>query len=185
MNERLIVHTRRLELVAFDSHLLELAFENRRELARELNASVPKTWPPAVMMDTLDMHLVRLETDPSLAAGWLTWGIIVCDADGGRTLAGTVGFSGRPDSNRSVHLGFSIIPEFEGLGFVTEAAHALVDWAFRQPGVKRITAQAHAQHVAYVRVLQRLGMVPAEPGKRPGFVMYSLDKETAAINSAN
>ncbi|MCX7717744.1 MAG: GNAT family N-acetyltransferase [Candidatus Sumerlaeaceae bacterium] len=177
MSERLTIRTERLELVAGDLRILEMAVENRRQLAAELNAAVPRSWPPPVMLDTLDMHMVLLQNDPSLAHGWLSWIVIVRDADGGRTVAGIVCFAGRPDSTGTVRLGFALIPEFEGLGYVTEAAQALVNWVFRQPGVKRVMAQAFAQHIAYIRVLERLGMTPGEAGTHPGTTTYYLEKD--------
>jgi RimJ/RimL family protein N-acetyltransferase len=179
MSKRLTIHSKRLDLVACDLRLIELALENRRELARELDAVVPRTWPPAVMVDVLDMHLARLESDPQLADGWLSWLMIVRDTPEGRVLVGTVGFSGRPDSTGTLRIGFSIIPEYEGRGLVTEAARALIEWAFQQPRVERITAEAYIQHDAYIHVLERLGMVPGEMGTHPGCVQYILEKQNA------
>lgn len=45
-----------------------------------------------------------------------------------------------------------------GRGYMTEAAHAVVEWALSQPGVFRLWAVCDVENVASARLLEKLGM---------------------------
>lgn len=63
-------------------------------------------------------------------------------------------------------LGYGIAEDCQGCGYATEAVSALVDWAFRQPGVVCIKAEAEASNTASLRVLEKTGFTPTgEPGE--------------------
>ena len=59
----------------------------------------------------------------------------------------------------SVEIGFSVVPERRRLGFASEAAAALVDWARGQPGVDRVVARCDSDNDASIGVLERAGFV--------------------------
>jgi RimJ/RimL family protein N-acetyltransferase len=62
-----------------------------------------------------------------------------------------------PAVHRSIELGFSFLPAQQGNGYATEAARALVDWAFRV-GFHRVYGRLEARNTASARVLEKLGM---------------------------
>ena len=62
-----------------------------------------------------------------------------------------------PVEHRSIELGFSFDPRHQGNGYATEAARALVDWAFRV-GFHRVYGRLEARNTASARVLEKLGM---------------------------
>ena len=76
-------------------------------------------------------------------------------------------FNGLAPEPGSLLLGFSVLPAFTGLGYATEAAWALLEWAFTQPGVNRVAARAFPDNPASLRVLEHLGLRrvldPADP----------------------
>ncbi len=49
--------------------------------------------------------------------------------------------------------------DFRNRGYATEAARALVEWAFKQPGVARITAHCDQDNVASRRVVEKAGLI--------------------------
>jgi RimJ/RimL family protein N-acetyltransferase len=86
---------------------------------------------------------------------WLTAAVVE------RTSAATVGdISMRwvSERDRTGEIGFILVPEHQGKGFATEAAGALLDWAFTSAGLHRVIGRAEARNTASVRVLEKLGM---------------------------
>ena len=55
-------------------------------------------------------------------------------------------------------IGWVISPTCQGRGYATEAAHALVDFAFRALGCHRVVATCQPENVASWRVMEKLGM---------------------------
>ncbi len=76
---------------------------------------------------------------------------------------GAGGFKGPPDSEGMVEIGYGIVPAFEGRGFATEVARALVDYA-RASGRVRLT-RAHTMPVenASTHVLRKCGFTFVGP----------------------
>jgi RimJ/RimL family protein N-acetyltransferase len=59
--------------------------------------------------------------------------------------------------HKMAEVGFSFDPRHRGKGYATEAARALVDWAFSQ-GFHRVIGRLEARNIASARVLEKLGM---------------------------
>ena len=88
--------------------------------------------------------------------------------DGNRI--GELGFKG-PSSGNNVEIGYGIIKEYEGQGYTTEAAKALIEWAFNNEEVLFVEAEADEYNAASVRVLEKLGFVQYGQGEEgPRFV---------------
>ena len=62
------------------------------------------------------------------------------------------------ERDRTAEIGFVFDPRHQGKGFATEAARALVDWAFREAGMHRVIGRTEARNAASARVLEKLGM---------------------------
>lgn len=56
-------------------------------------------------------------------------------------------------------IGWCLSPDHQGNGYVTEATAELVRLCFEELGVRRLVANAFADNVASLRVMERLGMV--------------------------
>ena len=59
--------------------------------------------------------------------------------------------------HRGLELGFSFDPSHQGHGYATEAARAVVDWAFAA-GFHRVFGRLEPRNAASARVLEKLGM---------------------------
>ena len=71
------------------------------------------------------------------------------------------GFHGPPDNDGLVEIGYEVEPEHRRRGFASEATEGLVEWAFAQPGVKRVVAAIRADNEASLGVVRGLGFEPA------------------------
>lgn len=68
-------------------------------------------------------------------------------------------FNGWDHDFRSASLGFSFAERTWGRGYATEAARAVLQWAFSTLDLNRIQAEADTRNVASARVLEKLGFV--------------------------
>jgi ribosomal-protein-alanine N-acetyltransferase len=57
-----------------------------------------------------------------------------------------------------VDIGFAILTDFQGKGYVTEAAIAVKNHAFNSLGIKRLVGITDKLNVGSIRVLEKLGM---------------------------
>ena len=58
-----------------------------------------------------------------------------------------------------VEIGYGVAEDWRGCGYATEAVAALVDWALKQSGVMRVTAETGPSNIASRRVLEKAGFV--------------------------
>ena len=74
-----------------------------------------------------------------------------------RSVIGTAGFKGPPDRTGVVEIAYGIVPSFEGQGYATEAAAALVGFAFASDDVRLACAHTLPASNASTRVLLKCG----------------------------
>lgn len=74
-----------------------------------------------------------------------------------RTAVGTAGFKGPPDADGMVEVAYGVVPAFEGRGYATEAAAALVAYAFESGLVRTVRAHTLPAPNASTRVLRKCG----------------------------
>ncbi|MGZ8493659.1 MAG: GNAT family N-acetyltransferase [Gemmatirosa sp.] len=84
------------------------------------------------------------------------WGGFLAVDAGTRTVVGTCGYKGAPDADGCVEIAYFTFPTFEGRGWATAMAGALVDRAARQ-GARLARAHTLPEPSASTRVLQRSG----------------------------
>ncbi len=60
---------------------------------------------------------------------------------------------------REWEIGWAIHPDHWGKGYASEAARAMLDFAFHQVGAHRVIAFCNANNAASARVMEKLGMV--------------------------
>src|SRR4030095_9739624 len=75
----------------------------------------------------------------------------------GNIVIGLCGFAGPPDSDRLVEIAYSISPDYQGRGFATEAATALVDFASSSDRVRTVCAYTLPEMNASRGVLEKCG----------------------------
>jgi [ribosomal protein S5]-alanine N-acetyltransferase len=72
------------------------------------------------------------------------------------TNVGLGGFKG-PPVNGMVEIAYAILPEHQGKGYATNAARAMVEYAFRSAEVRTVIAHTLPDGAASQRVLQKAG----------------------------
>jgi len=151
----LVLRTARLELVACTLDLVRPEAAGVRVLAAMLGVAEPEHWPPP-LNDEKSQQWVReqLEADPAIA-GWVLWYFVLLGTP--QQLIGNGGFKGRP-KNGLVEVGYSVLPDFQGNGFATEATRALIRWAFSHPEVYRVAAETLPNLGASLSVMRKCGM---------------------------
>jgi RimJ/RimL family protein N-acetyltransferase len=70
---------------------------------------------------------------------------------------GNGGFTGPPDAEGVVEIAYGIVPDYEGRGYATEAANALVAWAQKNGRVRIARAHTLPERNASTRVLEKCG----------------------------
>lgn len=76
-------------------------------------------------------------------------------------MIGAVECTDEGPGENSIH--YVLSPSHWGRGIMTEAAKAVVEWAFTtRPELRRITTGVIAEHEASRRVLDKCGLVPTE-----------------------
>ena len=102
-------------------------------------------------------RLVRMMAVPAWEkeGDWLS--VAVVERASGTTV-GDLAFHWVSERDRTAEVGFVFDPRHQGKGFATEAARAVVDWAFGVAGMHRVIGRTEARNAASSRVLEKLGM---------------------------
>jgi ribosomal-protein-alanine N-acetyltransferase len=146
--------TERLDVIPCSLGIAQAVAADKSKAETILAMCVPDDWPAQGLAEFLPLYAQQLEADPSLL-GWGVW-LMIHVAE--RVVIGDVGFKGKPDHEGTVEIGYSVIPAYRNQGYASEAAQALVHWAFTQQGAKRIIAECSDDNAPSARILQKLGM---------------------------
>jgi RimJ/RimL family protein N-acetyltransferase len=148
--------TGRLELIPFTADAIEaLLAGDEPRLRQETGFTFPSPLrPPPLLEEVLPLVRTRLREEPE-SLGWWTW--LTVERATGR-VTGASGFGGPPDGDGAVMIGYATYPGANQRGFASEAAQALVQWALRQPGVRRVCASIPPDNIAARRVAEKIGM---------------------------
>jgi ribosomal-protein-alanine N-acetyltransferase len=151
------IETERLRLVALSRRQLQQYLDSPGGLEVELGIPVSRAILTDRVRGAIAKKVARMAGADLAAHPWYTyWLAIVRDVPFG---AGLLGFKGVPNQAGEVEIGYGIDPEYEGQGYTTEAARALIGWAFRDPACLAVVAPGTLKmNVGSNRVLQKLGM---------------------------
>ncbi len=174
------IKTTRFVLVPAEIRHLEAEGEKRESLAEILGAVVPDNWPPEILRDALPYFLNQLRKNPS-SVGWNCWyWIRQATASEPAVLIGDGGFVAPPDANGEVEMGHSVLPQCQGFGYATEAAAALMTWAFSHSKVTRIIGETDHDNAPSIRVLGKLGFTLVGPGSEEGRIKWMITRQQFA-----
>ncbi len=91
--------------------------------------------------------------------GWIQLTVETLD---GAHLVGDIGLCPRADEPGVVMIGYTIDPDYQGMGYATEAVRAMVTYVFEVLGADIVRAYAGADNVASVRVADKVGLLVVE-----------------------
>ncbi|NLX97113.1 MAG: GNAT family N-acetyltransferase [Rhodopirellula sp.] len=170
---QLTIRLDRLELIAATEALLQ-AEEDVPQFAQHLQAEVPRNWPTPLYDSDARQHFLRVVKENSEAVGWTAWYILLIDQLGKKTLIGAVGACGQPDDEGQIVIGYSLLDQFQGKGYATEALRGFLEFAKRHPSLRKVVADTYPHLMASIRVLEKNGFVRCGSGAEEGTMRFEL-----------
>jgi ribosomal-protein-alanine N-acetyltransferase len=162
-----VILTDRLELRRGDAALFAVPFDDRDGLARALGATVPESWPVENYdQPMLDYCAAAAANDPD--AGMLRYMIERAT----NTLIGT--FGDGLHGERTLRIGYSVLPEWRRRGYTTEALRAVIAEARKSGAYDRLTADTFPHLDPSIGVLKKCGFHLAGPGEEEGTITFVL-----------
>jgi RimJ/RimL family protein N-acetyltransferase len=110
------------------------------------------------VLSAADVSRVIQDSAASFAAAG--YGLWLIREGGGRDLTGTAGL--RPLEDLGLEVIYSLAPGAQGMGYATEAARAVVEYALGPLGLPAVLAEIDQGNAASAAVAQRLGMTAFE-----------------------
>jgi ribosomal-protein-alanine N-acetyltransferase len=151
------LQTERLDLYALTPSALHAYLFSIDTLEADMGKQLSREILTPIVRRAIQMKLEKMASAPPLEWPWYTYWLVEIRKT--RFGAGLLGYKGPPDDQGTVEIGYGIDPAVAGRGFTTEAAAALIEWAFQTPGCLKITAPETAKdNPASHRVLAKLGM---------------------------
>lgn len=174
------LRTSRLEIIAATLPLIEAEVEGSAKLASMLQTEVDSWPPPGNDASSLRWTYEKLKADPE-HAGYFVWYVVLAE-ESSRKLIGLVAFKGPPDESGTIEAGYSVLENYQKQGMATEATRAIMQWAFRNPAVRLITAETFPELQASIKVMERCGMkFLGEGSSEPGAIRYGVTREDFVI----
>jgi len=150
-----MIETARLRLVACELEHFEAILEDERRLASLLRVTPAEGWLgfPAAQ-EAMRPSYEYLKRHPSVA-GWWTYLFI---HKGDCKLIGLGGFKGAPGEGGVVEIGYALAPAYRGAGLASEAARAMIGYAFSHAEVWSVVAHTLPEKSPSTRVLESVGL---------------------------
>jgi [ribosomal protein S5]-alanine N-acetyltransferase len=154
---QLALHTERLRLLALSRPELALLHNHVRRLEEALAVSIARGMLTDANRRAIARKLAQMQAAPEVEHPWITYWLALT-ADPARGI-GLLGFKGVPDGEGVVEIAYTVDPEHRGQGYATEAARALIAWAFEHASCCAVVApDTPRANEASSRVLEKLGM---------------------------
>ena len=109
------------------------------------------SWPLSTSMEGMLGRLRQRATDWESGAEYY-WVITLAHDD--RAIGAIASFVDKD----AAEFGYLLDRHYWGNGYATEAARAIVAWAFSMPAIRRVWATCDTENVASVRVLEKAGL---------------------------
>ena len=155
------IQTERLRLIPLSREQLICLLEDPNSLEDALGMTISQPVLTERARRAVRRKIEKMEAVDERLHLWYTYWLIVISAS--QCGAGLVGFKGCPDEDGQTEIGYGMDPAFQHQGYTTEAARALVAWAFEEPTCKSIVAvNVQKDNPASSRILEKLGMTVYE-----------------------
>ncbi|KAE9403818.1 acyl-CoA N-acyltransferase [Gymnopus androsaceus JB14] len=131
----------------------EADFEKLRAFDNDPRAQKMRTLDPVVPIGDKNFNeMLRARLSSVLL-------FVIIETKDSHEFVGTTQLFDLQQKNRDVMLGLGIVPEFWGRGYGTEVVRFIVDYAFEQLGLHRVTLNVFRNNPAAIRVYQKAGFV--------------------------
>ncbi|WP_396193951.1 GNAT family N-acetyltransferase [Flavobacterium sp.] len=145
------LETERLLLRRIDQNDVEgvLALRGNPDIMKYIPRPLAKTKEEALA------HIAMIEEKIENNTG-INWGITVKGSD---KIIGIIGHYRIQPENHRAEIGYMLLPEYNGKGYITEAIKAVVEYGFEQMNLHSIEAVIDPGNTASEKVLQKNGFV--------------------------
>lgn len=147
--------TSRLRLVPHDPGHLRALIEGPNVYARASGMTPAKGLRDFVVSADVSAEWMA-DLQSAIGADPWRYGFAVVENESGQVI-GSAGFVGPPNPTGEVEIAYGIVPDFQGNGFATEAAQALIDFAYADTRTRMICAHTLPTRNASTRVLEKCG----------------------------
>lgn len=147
------ITTDRLQVITFEVAMIKAMLEGANGLEQLIGFAVPSDYPMDVYKQFFPYKIDRFSKQPEENK----WEGLIINSEN-KTVIGDIGFKSGPNEKGEINIGYSILPNYQGKGFATEAAIGMVAWGLKQPGVEKIIATCSPDNNASIRVLKKAGL---------------------------
>lgn len=144
-----LLPTTRLKFVEINNEIKKAISSDIKAFSKEYGLLIPEGWPlvPEAFKAFED------DADDETIFPWCSYLFLNFE---GTKIIGNGGFISAP-KNSEVEIGFEIAPEYQNIGYATEAATEMLSFALIN-GAKSVIAHTLAKENASVSVLKNIGM---------------------------
>lgn len=160
----------RLILIPFTLKLCKNILNNDFSDLVKLNLVRGINWPDKDVVETLP-KIIRNLTKVDYPTGFESWMIVKRDT---REIIGDVGFKGFNFVEKSCDIGYGIVKEERKKGYAEEASRMLIEWAFSNDFLDKITACCLIDNIDSIKLLKKLNFIEYSRDKTT--IYWSLDK---------
>jgi [ribosomal protein S5]-alanine N-acetyltransferase len=165
--------TPRLALIAVTPETVQSEKAGDGHLGELIGCTIPANWPPRDWEPhVFDFLLKQFDEHPD-QIGWCRY-VAFLHPDGSRTLIGTAGGFAKVATPSEAEFGYSIIPPFEGRGFATEAAKAIVECLRSDERITSVIAHTFPSLSGSIRVMEKCGLIYDGEGEEAGTIRYRM-----------
>jgi RimJ/RimL family protein N-acetyltransferase len=151
-----MIATSRLELHHICVDDLLCLFESPEDLS--IYEGQPYSNPHRVLMDEsgpLRWRVPQVKLNPLVNKWFARWMVEKTS----REIVGSVSFHGPPDEAGMMEIGLGVHPDFQRLGFATEALTGMWTWVVEQPDVALLRYTVTPDNLASVALVKKFGFV--------------------------
>lgn len=144
-----IIETKRLLLITYSLEMIRATIQGPEALEKASGYKVSRDWPGIDFFFYLPYVLENVEKNPAMTR-WTK--LIVLKKT--NTVIGEIGGQGDPDETGEIELGYSIVPEHQRNGYMSEAIAAMLLWLEKEPVIDTIFARCYESNSASIQVLK-------------------------------
>ena len=164
-----------LRLISITSEMLDAEAALPQNLAPLLQVRVPAEWPDANWEPHVFALIKQQYMEYPQTLGWHRYVTLAGDD---AVLIGAVGAFPKP--GQVAEIGYAILKPWQGNGYATEAARAIIEQVFAD-GAQSVIAHTYPHLPESIRVMEKSGLQYEAPGEEEGSLRYRYRRPDLSI----
>lgn len=148
------LNTERLRLIPLSAENLRLLIDNPKKMELRLSLIESDKFLIPELKQAMEIRLSKLLGDEENYIWYTNWLIVSKDKN---CSVGGIMFKGLPNENGEVVIGYYILPEYQGNGYMTETISYLKNWLLNHSDVMYVIADTDKDNIPSHRVLEKSG----------------------------